>query len=85
MSEQKIHEMSMGIEHPDGSQEWFCLECGHQIYVQWEPVFKVKTVELGDKTATHTGALGGLQMGAVGIKTEPSLATVNGNHEETLH
>ncbi len=85
MVEYKTHEMTMGSERPDGSQEWFCLECNHKLLVQWEPVFKVKTIEQGDITVAHTGGLGGILMGSASVTSEPAYALAGENHEETLH
>ncbi len=68
MSAQNVHAMDMGIERPDGSQEWHCLACGRKILVQWQPVFKTKTIEPGDESAIHAGAFGDFEVQPAGIQ-----------------
>ena len=73
MPEQKTHKMHMGAKFPNGSQEWFCLECDRKILVQWEPVFKIRTIEIGDSTVVHTGSLGGagLELASADVESQP--------------
>ena len=39
-----------------GEDEWECPTCKHKVKVSWDP-FRLKTLEPGDKNATHSGAL----------------------------
>ncbi len=79
------HKMELGSTRPDGSQEWFCLQCGHKVLVKWEPVFKLITIETGEETAIHTGSLGGAGLELTNAKTvaEPEMPVMNG--KDILH
>jgi hypothetical protein len=62
-SAQNQHTMSIAREFPDGTQEWVCPTCGRRILMQWPPQYKRTVLEAGDENASHSGAMGGLQMG----------------------
>lgn len=49
-----MHIMVKLREH-EGTEEWFCDECGREVLITWTPKFIRTIVEEGDETVGHTG------------------------------
>ncbi len=61
-----MHTMELIGEH-EGTEEWYCPECGRRMMITWQPWKKV-VVEPGDNYVAHTGGKGGLRLGSVQIR-----------------
>jgi hypothetical protein len=70
MGEAEHHKMEMVRELQDGSQEWICPTCGRRMIMQWPPFYQRVVLDAGDESAVHSGAEGGLQMGAADLQHE---------------
>ena len=62
MNEQH-HEMVLEKTQPSGAQEWYCPACGRRILLKESPARKMVVVEVGDQSVSHSGGMGGLQVG----------------------
>jgi hypothetical protein len=63
MNLDRQHKMVLVHESEDGSQEWFCPDCGRHLLITWPPNYKRTVIEPGDEEAIHSGSTGGLSMG----------------------
>ncbi len=61
-----MHTMELIGDH-EGTEEWYCPECGRRMMITWQPWKKV-VVEPGDNYVAHTGGKGGLRLGSVQIR-----------------
>jgi hypothetical protein len=61
---QEHHQLVLEKTHATGAEEWYCPTCGRRLLMFWPPEYKKIVLEPGDDYAVHTGAKGGLRMGA---------------------
>jgi len=43
------------IREHEGTEEWFCPNCGRRLLVNWNPKFKRTVLIPGDQSVTHSG------------------------------
>ena len=41
----------------EGTEEWYCPNCGRRLLLNWVPQFEKVVLEAGDQYAIHTGDL----------------------------
>jgi hypothetical protein len=75
LGDAETHEMELRGVDAAGREEWFCPTCGRHFLMSWPPDYGRTIIEPGDEEVTHTGAKGGLRMGAptVSSAVEPAL------------
>jgi len=61
---QEHHQFVLEKTHRSGAEEWYCPTCGRRLLMSWPLEYKKIVLEPGDDYAVHTGAKGGLKMGA---------------------
>jgi len=68
---QEQHEMVLEMTHASGMQGWYCPTCGRRILLLVPPNSEMVIVEPGDPSASHSGSIGGLRIGAVQVSKRP--------------
>jgi hypothetical protein len=63
------HTMQHTRTFTSGAEEWQCPTCGRSFVVQWPPNYKRIILEPGDEMAAHAGGKGGIQMGALQVRS----------------
>lgn len=64
MDPHEPHQMELLRTDETGAEEWHCPTCGRRFLMRWPPAYEKTVLVPGDVYATHTGAKGGLRMGA---------------------
>jgi hypothetical protein len=66
------HHMVLAGRTESGAEEWNCPECGRRMLLRWPPNFESLVLDVGDASAQHTGAKGGVLMGRAHVASAPS-------------
>lgn len=75
--QQERHTLVLEQTYPSGAEEWYCPECGRRFVMQWPPAYSRIVLEVGDETAIHNAAKGGLSMGAPQFSMETETSAEN--------
>ncbi|HEX4814602.1 MAG TPA: hypothetical protein VFV66_17820 [Nonomuraea sp.] len=65
------HEMVMVERIESGEEVWDCPECGRRLLLRWPPDYSKQVLVPGDESVGHSGATGGVRVGAVEIAPAP--------------
>jgi hypothetical protein len=63
--EHETHTLELLQRTADGVEEWFCLTCGRHMQLRHEPTFVQEILAEGDRSASHSNRVGGVQATAL--------------------